>query len=353
MIEVLEPGIAAENPLDAWGTGRGAEHAFAKATEAMLAEPGVGVGLYVLNWRDGYYLHEMHERALTAAHAATSKPLIAVSNYSQSEGQGLARRLSERGIPLVHGMQNAISAVQALIDHRPALYRNLPNGDFGPAERWRARLASTDWLGEAEGYALFSDYGIAVPRHRAVTSRDEARAFAEALGAAVILKTAKPGLSHKSDVDGVRPGLETPEQVLAAYDEMTGRLGPEALIAEMLPKGAEWALGAVNDPDFGPAIRIAPGGLLVDLLAEEVLLTAPFDASEARRAILTLRASALLMGYRGQPPLALDALAEAAATLSRLAWDLLDSLAEAEINPVFVTQDAAIAADAVLRARDG
>jgi hypothetical protein len=39
--------------------------------------------------------------------------------------------------------------------------------------------------------------------------------------------------------------------------------------------------------------------------------------------------------------------------LSRLAWDLRDHLAEAEINPVFVTRDAAIAADAVLRARDG
>lgn len=353
MLDVLEPGLKAENPLDAWGTGQGAERSFAKATEAMMADPGVGAGLYVLNWRDGYYLHEMHERALTAAHATTSKPLIAVSNYSQSDGHGLARGLSEQGIPMVFGMQNAVAAVKALVDHRPTAPRVLPLGDFGPAADWRARLETRDWLGETEGYALFSDYGIAVPRHLAVTSRVEARAFAVAIGAPVILKTAKPGLSHKSDHDGVRPGLETADQVAAAYDEMAGRLGAEALVAEMLPKGAEWALGAVNDPDFGPVIRIAPGGILVDLLPEQVLLPAPFDAKEARSAILTLHASALLTGYRGQEPLALDALAEAAAALSRLAWDLRDHLAEAEINPVFVTRDAAIAADAVLRARDG
>jgi acyl-CoA synthetase (NDP forming) len=353
MLDVLEPGLKAENPLDAWGTGQGAERSFAKATEAMMADPGVGAGLYVLNWRDGYYLHEMHERALTAAHAKISKPLIAVSNYSQSDGRGLARGLSEQGIPMVFGMQNAVAAVKALVDHRPTAPRVLPLGDFGPAADWRARLDTRDWLGETEGYALFSDYGIAVPRHLAVTSRDEARAFAVAIGAPVILKTAKPGLSHKSDHDGVRPGLETADQVAAAYDEMAGRLGAEALVAEMLPKGIEWALGAVNDPDFGPVIRIAPGGILIDLLPEQVLLPAPFDAKEARSAILTLHASALLTGYRGQEPLALDALAETAAALSRLAWDLRDHLAEAEINPVFVTRDAAIAADAVLRARDG
>ena len=353
MLDVLEPGLRAENPLDAWGTGQGAKHSFAKATEAMMADPGVGAGLYVMNWRDDYYLHEMHEQALAEAHATTSKPLIAVSNYSQSDGHGLAQRLSDRGIPMVHGMQNAVSAVKALLDHRPTALRVLPLGDFGPAGDWRARLDTCGWLGEAEGYALFSDYGIAVPRHLEVTSRDEAQAFAAAIGAPVILKTAKPGLSHKSDHGGVRPGLETADQVAAAYDEMAGRLGAETLVAEMLPKGAEWALGAVNDPDFGPVIRIAPGGILVDLLPEQVLLPAPFDAKEARTAILTLRTSALLTGYRGQEPLALDTLAEAAAALSRLAWDLRDHLAEAEINPVFVTRDAAIAADAVLRARGG
>lgn len=352
ILEVLEPGLRAENPLDAWGTGQGAERSFAKATEAMMADPAVGAGLYVLNWRDGYHLHEMHERALKAAYTTTSKPLIAVANYSQSDGGGIGRRLTELGIPIVHGMQNAVVAVRALTDQRPAAPRDLPVRDFGPAEAWRARLASSDWFGEAEGYALFCEYGIAVPRHLVVTSQEDARSFADAIGAPVILKTAKPGLSHKSDHGGVRPGLETADEVAAAYDEMAERLGAEALVAEMLPKGVEWALGAVMDPDFGPAIRIAPGGILVDLLPEQVLLLAPFDAEEARTAILTLRAAALLTGYRGQEPLALDALAEAAAALSRLAWDLRDRLAEAEINPVFVTRDAAIAADAVLRVRE-
>ena len=59
----------------------------------------------------------------------------------------------------------------------------------------------------------------------------------------------------------------------------------------------------------------------------------------------------MLEGYRGSQPLSIDALAECASALSQLAWDLRDCLEEIEINPVFVTADKAIAADAVLNAK--
>lgn len=42
---LLEPGLHANNPLDAWGTGEGAENTFTQSTIAMMGDPGVGVGL--------------------------------------------------------------------------------------------------------------------------------------------------------------------------------------------------------------------------------------------------------------------------------------------------------------------
>lgn len=351
MQEVLEPGVLADNPLDAWATGRNAQSSFTEATRAMMEDDNVGVGLYVLNWRDEYDLHDMHAQALAAAFAKVQKPLFAVSNYASSDHKALAARLADHGIPLIGGLQNALSAVKALVSHQPMTARDLPTVPNPAAANWKDRLAGSEWVSEAEGYALFESYGIETPRHGLARNKAEALAIARGISGSVILKTAKPDLSHKSDVGGVRPGLTTPEAVSAAYDDMAARLSPDVLVAEMLAPGSEWSLGAVNDPQFGPVIRIAPGGLLVDLIPEQALLLAPFTAEEAHAAILSLRASIVLGGYRGQPPKAILALAQSAAALSRLAWDLRDVLIEAEINPVIVGETRATAADAVIRVR--
>lgn len=344
----LEDGIHAQNPLDAWGTGAGAEQTFEQATVAMLEDQNVGLGLYVLNWRDEYDLHQMHERALKAAFSQTSKPLLAVSNYALSRSDDMADRLGDAGIPVIGGLQNAVLAAKALLNKTPVTPRNLNVDISTQVDKYRAAFNGKNWISEAEGYEIFSAYGISAPRHRVAKNRDDTIQFAQHLRRSVICKTAMPGIYHKTDVGGIVLNLENPAEVGAAYDDLSARLGPNVLVAEMLPKGSEWSLGAINDPDFGPFVRIAPGGTLVELLRESVLLMAPFTATEAETAILSLRAAKLLQGYRGAPVQDLSALAYAAAALSRMAWQLRDCLTEIEINPVIVSEDGATAADAVI-----
>lgn len=348
---VLEPGITAENPLDAWGTGKAARHTYSRSVATMMADENVGTGLYVLNWRGEYYLHEMHAEALAEAFGRTSKPLAAVSNFSRSNDQGLAERFADMGIPLISGMQNAMAAVRALHDHGPVSRFRAPEPPHRSAMHWREALRGRTWIGEAEGYSLFSDFGIVCPSYALAMSKDEALQAARRIGGTVVLKTAQQGLSHKSDSDGVKTGLATTEAVADAFDDLTARFKGGILVAEMVAPGVEWSLGAINDPDFGPAVRIAPGGIFVDLLDEHVLLMAPFSAEEAAAAIGKLRAAKLLSGFRGRPVLAAQSLAEAAAALSRLAWDLRDTLVEVEINPIIVHAEKATAVDAVIHAR--
>lgn len=345
---VLEDGIHAQNPLDAWGTGAGAEQSFEQATVAMLEDQNVGLGLYVLNWRDKYDLHQMHERALKAAFSQTSKPLLAVSNFALSRSDDMADRLGDAGIPVIGGLQNAVLAAKALLNKTPVPTRNLNVDVLPQADKYRAAFNGKDWISEADGYAIFSAYGICVPQHRVAKNRDDAIQFVQHLKQSVICKTAMPGVYHKTDVGGIVLNLENAAEVGAAYDELSARLGPNVLVAEMLPKGSEWSLGAVTDPDFGPFVRIGPGGTLVELLPESALLMAPFSTAEAKAAILSLPASKLLQGYRGAPVQDLSALAEAAAALSRMAWDLRNCLSEIEINPIIVSETAATAADAVI-----
>jgi len=346
---LLEAGIEADNPLDAWGSGRDAERSYREAGLAMLADPGVAALLYVLDWRQDYYLHAMHARALGAIAAASDKPLAAVSNYSLCHDAELAEALAERGVALIKGTREALLATRALLEHRrPAAFRS-GDDEHPQAAAWRARLRGRQWIGEAEGYRLCADYGIACPRHAEVERLDDCLAAAAQIGYPLMLKTAAPGIAHKSDVGGVRAAIGDAEELAAAYRDLAARLGPRVLLVEMLDSASEWALGALIDPDFGPAVRIGPGGTLVELLDEQVLLMAPFDAAEAERAVAELRAARLLRGYRGAPPLDSGALCAAAAALSRLAWDLRESLAEIEINPLFVARSGAIAADALCR----
>ena len=272
------------------------------------------------------------------------------SDTTRSDDAALADRFADLGVPLISGMQNALAAVRALHDHGLVARFRVPEPPHLRAGHWCRALRGRDWIGEAEGYALLSDYGISCPSHRLVETKDEALLAARQLPGSVVLKTAQLGLSHKSDNGGVKTGLATASAVADAFDDLTARFEGSVLVAQMIAPGSEWSLGAINDPDFGPAVRIAPGGIFVDLLDEHVLLMAPFSEKEAMAAIGNLQAAKLLSGFRGQPVFAVQSLADAAAALSRLAWDLRDILVEVEINPIIVNTEKATAVDAVIHA---
>ncbi|MEM8836649.1 MAG: acetate--CoA ligase family protein [Pseudomonadota bacterium] len=345
----LEPGLEADNPLDAWGVGLNAIESFLGASNAMMADSDVLAGLYVLNWRDHYYLHEIHERVLCDAVSATDKPLVAVTNYSMTTDAVLAERFAERGIPLIKGMREALVALRALLDHKKPAPR--PDTDTGSrkASHWRARLKTHQWTGEAEGYELLSAFGVDCVRHELVSSADQAIEAAERLGYPVVLKTAEPGVLHKSDEGGVKINLKDQNAVALIYQDLEARFGSSVLVAEMVDAHAEWALGVIFDPDFGPAIMISPGGVLVELFEERVVMMAPFSAEDAAAAINSLKAARLLKGFRGTPPLHGKGLADTASALSQIAWIFQDDLDELEINPVLVGISRAVAVDVLLQ----
>ena len=76
-------------------------------------------------------------------------------------------------------------------------------------------------------------------------------------------------------------------------------------------------------------------------------------AAEARQALESLKGQAVFTGVRGAPPADIQALAEMAARLSWLAYDLRDQIAELDLNPVVVLPEGqgAFAVDALLVTR--
>jgi acetate---CoA ligase (ADP-forming) len=184
------------------------------------------------------------------------------------------------------------------------------------------------------------------------TSLEETMAAAERVGWPVVLKTAAPGIAHKSDVGGVVLGLEGPGRLAAAYADLAGRLGSRVLVAAMAGPGVELALGVVDDPQFGPLVMVAAGGVLVEVLRDRRFALPPVDHPRALAMLDRLAVRPLLDGARGVPAADLDAVADAIVRLSDLALDLGPSLAALDVNPLIAGPSGCVAVDTLVLTRD-
>jgi acyl-CoA synthetase (NDP forming) len=173
----------------------------------------------------------------------------------------------------------------------------------------------------------------------------------------VAVKALSRDIAHKSDVGGVELGVRDASGLIGAIRRIRDRVAEQrpgtrverVLIQPMMTGLAEALVGYRVDPDVGPIVMVAAGGLLTEMYRDRSLRLAPVDLATARDMIAEVRGLKVLGGYRGKPAGDLEALARAIVTVSELAGD--PAVAEAEINPLIVrpTGEGVIAVDALVR----
>jgi acyl-CoA synthetase (NDP forming) len=356
MQEVLDPGVVAENPLDAWGTGIDADRIFRENFHLLHDDPDTAAVVFAVDLtRQGEPYDESYVGISREVFAATTKPFCALSNLRSAVAHEEAAILRDAGIPVLEGTESGLLALRHLLDEgerhgRPGAVAPEPVADE-VRDRWRARLTTGEGISELEGLALLADYGVPVVPGRGAATAGEAVAAAAELGWPVVLKTAAPGVQHKSDVGGVVVGVADEAALRAAYADLAGRLGQQVTVAALAPVGVELALGIVRDPTFGPLVLVAAGGILVELLGDRTLALPPLDEAGARRMIDRLQVRPLLDGVRGSPASNVDAVARAVSRLSVLAADLGDGLEAVDVNPIIAGPGGCVAVDALVIAR--
>ena len=177
------------------------------------------------------------------------------------------------------------------------------------------------------------------------------------LGCPVALKVAAP--IHKRDVGGVRLGLANPGAVAEAMREIRADLASvglaevaaEFLVQEQIASGQEMIVGANRDPQLGPVVMVGLGGTLVELLGDVAVRLAPLSDVDIEDMLHSLRSYPLLTGYRGATALDADALRQVLHSVSALVDDMPE-IAEMDLNPIFVLQKGAVAADVRIRVSD-
>ncbi|MDP9326816.1 MAG: acetate--CoA ligase family protein [Actinomycetota bacterium] len=350
---LLDPGLTAENPLDAWGTGIDADRIFRESLVLLHDDPETAVLVFGVDLtRQGTPYEDGYLAVAADVFAATTKPFCMLSNLASAVALEEAAILRDAGIPVLEGTDSGLRALGHLLsegtahDH-PEVVAPEPVPDR-VREHWLARLTSGREISELEGLALLADYGIPTVPARAASSAEAAVSAAEELGWPVVLKTAAPAVQHKSDVGGVVVGVPDAEALREVYGDLAARLGPQVTVAAVAPAGVELALGVVRDPTFGPLVLVAAGGVLVELLGDRKLALPPLDEAGARRLIDGLQVRPLLDGVRGAPASDVNAVAHAVSRLSVLAADLGDHLEAIDVNPVIAGPKGCVAVDALV-----
>jgi acyl-CoA synthetase (NDP forming) len=351
----LDPGLPAVNPLDAWGTGADYWGDFTRCLTAMMQDPGTAVGAVVADrGPDGKIFPEYPHFARAAAEAS-GKPVMVVSNHQGSGVSPAAVAVTREGLPVLDGLEVFLKGVKHLFAFRDFQARATSAAPPRPADRdtvarWRERLPGAAAPRERESLELLDAFGVPVVACREAANEADALAAAAEVGYPVALKTAEPGIAHKTELAGVHLALSDAAALADAYRDLSARLGPWVLVAKMVEgPTVEMILGLVRDPAFGPIVLLGSGGIHAEVLKDVVFALPPFDAAAARRLVDRLRLRPLLDGVRGQPPADVDAFCQAAADFSMLAAELGDRLESLDVNPVLVRPEGCVAVDAVVK----
>jgi acyl-CoA synthetase (NDP forming) len=215
-----------------------------------------------------------------------------------------------------------------------------------------ARIATGGgWLDPIDVRDLFRAARIQVPEMQLAVTREDAVDAAIGIDFPVALKAFGPTLLHKSDIGGVKTGIDSVAVVRSTFADMKQRIGDAmagAVVQKMVPRGVEVMVGATADPMFGHIVAYGAGGTLVELLADVAFRVLPLMDADIDDMISQARISKLLAGVRGAPSSDVSALREVIGRVSAL-LEICPEIRELDLNPLMVLEKGAVAVDARIR----
>ncbi|CCO23570.1 acetate--CoA ligase family protein [Maridesulfovibrio hydrothermalis] len=359
-LQRMLPGYASVyNPVDLLGDADA--DSYGRAVRIVGHDPVVNSMLIIIAPSSRLDLKGVAQ-AVVSAVAEVKKPVFCCL-MGRKDSEEAREIFASAGVPVYDFPKQAVRAMDSM--HRYAVWKGRPPRTYrtpqydmdGAREVIDAALRSgRSDLVEFQVRDIVTAYGLPTPESDLARSGDEAVKIAEQLGFPVVLKIASPDISHKSDVDGVRVGLNTAAEVKAAFWEITAqtqRLRPDAYIAGCLvqqmasPGSREVVIGFRRDDQFGPLLMFGLGGVYVEILKDISFRLAPLSVEEAGDMVREIRSYMLLKGVKGGEPVDLEAITDVLIRMSCLADDFPE-IYEAEFNPVLVSSDEALVADARL-----
>ncbi|MFW6049092.1 MAG: acetate--CoA ligase family protein [Candidatus Bipolaricaulota bacterium] len=343
--KVLSALASRKNPIDL--TGKANEEDYRKALDYVIEDDNVG-SVLAMSAPAAIFSYPQLAEILAEAREKTDKPIVGTLMGGKLP-DAAAESLKEAGVPNYFDPDRAVRALSALVDYGDVSKKKvtspdqvLPEGVDLEAEV-RALAERADGMIGLEGLGLLSRLGIPVVESWVARSADEAAAIAGELSAQLVLKVESPDITHKSDLGGVKVGVD-PEEVTVEYEELletvrensgSSNLRLEGVRIQEMVKGEEVIVGVNRDPQFGPLIMFGLGGIYVEVLKDVAFRVAPVSRPEAEKMIKSINAYPILEGVRGGPGVDVDALVDIVQKVGQLACEVPE-VSELDLNPIIV-----------------
>lgn len=357
---LLPPTATVSNPLDyttpIWGIPEKTRPVF----DTLLAEdhdaavivqdypaPGLDESKFYYRNDTVSFVDAARSRSIPAAVCST------ISENLDEETRGF---LVAQGVAPMQGIEECMKAIAAAAWHgerRLQLIAQPPNPLVPPSTGGKPH-----YLDEVAAKERLAAAGVSVPRGL-TGSGASAPSLAQALGFPIALKMVSAQLPHKTEAGAVRLGLASHEAVAEAVVRIradvaafkAGALTDTFLVEAMVaPPAAELMVSIRRDPQFGLAMTLAAGGVLVELLADATTILLPASRDTIAGALSRLKISKLIDGYRGKPAANREDLLNTLERLALFAADEANQMAEIEINPLFAGVEECCAVDVLMQA---
>lgn len=345
----LPDAASAANPVDVLGDARADRYRF--ALEQVVADPGVD-GVMVILTPQAMTEIEGTAEVIAEIKEEVDLPILACF-MGEARVEAGTKVLDRTNMPNFAFPERAALVYKAMSQYRIYQAEPLPEYESFVVDTKAVRQLIDTVLddgrvsiGDAEAREILQAYGLQIPASKLASNAEQAVQIATELGYPVVLKVASPDILHKTDVGGVKVGLQDAEAVRDAFDLITYRSQrylPEArlwgcLVQKMVPQGLEILIGMNRDPQFGPLVTFGLGGIYVETLKDVAFRIAPFSRQEAEDMIKEIKAHALLDGVRGESPADKHALLEAILRIGQMVQDFPE-IAELDINPFMLYRD--------------
>lgn len=353
------PYVTVSNPFDyntsVWGDRPAMERCF---TSSMNGDHDAAFLVYDEPYMDSPEVEEwtIAMDTFVVAHQNTGMPAFLTSSISELLPKATRERALAGGVVPLQGLEDGMYAYAAAARYYEFVEYHQEGVDL-PRHATHVhesdqRVVMDEW---ASKQAL-AEFGLPVPAG-GTSNATEVAGIAEGLGYPVVVKAVGEKFLHKTDLGVVKLNLTDEAAVVNAVAEIAASASDkgvqvEQFLVERMADAplAELIVGVKRDEQFGPALVIGSGGILVELIADSVSLLLPATEDDIRAAIESLSVARLIQGYRGSQSGDIHALSKAISAIAAYAlahWDVIEEL---DVNPLLVLpgQGGVVAVDALI-----
>ncbi len=284
-------------------------------------------------------------KAIIAAKKETGSRVAILSSLDENLSEEKALKLLEADIIPLSGITSSLQAAIAVL--KIGNFWNNPTfGDLLWA-KWGERPTNSE--SEYNCKSLLKNLGIDTPKFKRVETKSEVLNGFKDFSGPVVLKGL--GHAHKSEYGAVALNINSEEELAQSFEDIHRNKGaPLGYIIEEFIQGGliEILIGFVRDPNHGFLLTVGEGGVLSEIRNDTQNLLLPVNEEMILKALECLKIWPILQGYRGKVKIDLKPILNTILKIQDYIVKNSDEIVEIEINPLILSKDRCIAADAIV-----